>query len=380
LRHPDETKLTYIIINYEGIWRDDDDTGKSVEGLLIKWQPDLVIFDESHRLKSAYSKQSRSAHRISREVDQTLILTGTPITKAPLDAFGQFRVVDEKIFGTGDSRSDWGRFKKKYGIWGGFGKFQLKGYRHLDELIAKVRKWSYRVRKKDCFDLPPKVYLDIPVTLSPKAEALYRQMAKEMIIEIEETHATATIVLTKLLRLSQITSGFVKDVEGKIRVFDDGKLRACMDLISDLVIEEGHKAVIFVRFIADLERLEAALTKQKVGYRILSGSVTGPRRDSNIEEFQNDPNVKVMIAQLQAGSEGIELFAADICIYYSMSYSALHYWQSQDRLHRPGQKGTKVMYYHLVVPRSIDTIVYSVLKQKGKVAKAILHDPHILER
>lgn len=380
MRSPDDNKLTYVIINYEGLWRIDDDSGKGVEGLLVRWQPDLVIFDESHRIKDPHSKQSKSAYRIAREVEQALVLTGTPITKAPLDAFGQFRVVDDKIFGRGDMKSDWKNFRERYGRWGGFNGFKLVGYRHLKELIKKVRKFSYRVKKEQCFDLPPKVWVDVPVEMSDKAWRIYTKMAEEMIAEIEGGYiTTAKIVLTKLLRLSQITSGFAKDEDKIVRIFDDAKLKTCMDLVKDLVIEEGHKVVIFCRFIPDVERVEKQLLKMRVGYRKLDGSVPSKHRDSLYEEFQSDPKVQVFIAQIQAGSEGIELFAADACIYYSMNHSLINYAQSQDRLHRPGaEMHDKITYYRLIVPRTVDVLTYRSLEEKTNIAKLVLHDPLIL--
>jgi SNF2 family DNA or RNA helicase len=370
MRTPADDKLTFVIINYEGIWREST-RGISIEKLLIDWRPDLVIFDESHRLKSSTSKQSRSAYRIAQEIPQRLILTGTPISKSPLDAFGQFRCVNDQIFG-----KNWYQFKNNYGVWGGFGRFQLRGYRNLPELIARVRAWSFRVRTKDCFDLPDKLYPVVPVTLSDKAIKMYREMAKEMIVEIEETHATASIVLVKLLRLSQMTSGFVKDVDGVIREFDDSKLRTCMDLLDDL-LEETPKVFIVCRFVHDIQRLAGELTKKGIKYRILSGSVPGTQRDSFIQEFKADPEIKVFISQIQAGSLGIDLSAANVGIMYSWSYSALDYWQVMARLDN-SDPTRKVAFYHLVVPNSIDSISLQVLKEKGQLAKAVLHNPQIL--
>jgi SNF2 family DNA or RNA helicase len=370
MRAPVDDRITYILINYEGIWRQPD-RGKSIEELLKKWKPDLVVFDESHRIKSPTSKQSKAAFRISQVAGNRLLLTGTPVTKAPLDVFAQFRAVDPEIFGT-----NWSAFKYTYGIWGGFNRYQLKGYRHVVELVDKVRKNSFRVKKQDCLDLPDKLFETVPVQLGEQAMEFYKKMAKEMIIEIEETHSTAAIVLVKLLRLSQITSGFVKDIDGNVRIFDDSKLNTCLDLVQDL-LEEEHKVVIFIRFKADIERLAIALRLKKVRYAILSGSVPVSKRDSLVEEFRNDPSLKVFIAQIQAGSLGIDLTASDTAIFYSLDYNAANYWQAQDRLHRIGQT-RKVTYYHLVVPRTIDQIVLSILKEKGNVAEAIIHRPRRL--
>lgn len=377
VRAPREDRLTFVLINYESIWRELD-RGPGVEALLRKWRPDLIIFDESHRIKSPTAKQSKAAWRIRRETEaECLLLTGTPITKAPLDVFGQFRALDHHIFG-----ENWYQFKFTFGVWIGLHKQQLIRYRNLDELIKKVRHWSFRITKKQCLDLPDKVFQDVPVTLSAREMSLYKQMAEQSIIEIEDklTRMNATvvapIVLTKILRLTQITSGFVKDTEGKIRDIGDSKLRTAMDLLDD-VLEEGHKVVIFVRFIHDIERLAEKLVARKVNYRILSGSVPPRMRDSIMHEFQTDPKVKVFVAQIQTGSEGVELFAADVAIYYSMDNKLLHWLQSQDRLHRPGQT-KNVTYYRMIVPRTVDQLTYTALDHKKKIADIVIHDPYVL--
>lgn len=370
IKSPQPTQ-DWIIINYEGIWRGDG--RNKIEDILERWAPDLVICDEAHRLKSNGAKQSKAAARIGRHARQRLILTGTPITKSPLDVFGEFRFLDDQIFG-----SNWYRFKNHYGVWGGYGHYQLRGYKHLKELITAVRDNTFRIKKAQAIDLPEKVSVTVPVEMGQKATQYYRQMAKQMIIEIEETHATAAIVLVKILRLSQITSGFITDINGDIRIFDDGKLRACLDLLED-ILSAGQKVVIFVRFRKDIERLqEAIVNKFTLAPLILSGSVPMSKRDGIVERFHEDKTSKIFIAQIQAGSLGIDLTPASVAIFYSLDYAYANYVQAQDRLHRIGQT-SKVTYYHLVVPRSIDTLTLSILKEKGNIAEAIVHDPHILK-
>lgn len=360
----------WLIINYEGIWRGNG--RNDIEDLLERWGPDLIICDEAHRLKSPTARQSKAAARLGRAARQRLILTGTPITKSPLDVFGQFRFLDDEVFG-----KNWFKFKNHYGVWGGFGRYQVIGYKHLDDLIKKIRSNTFRIKKEKALDLPEKVFVTVPVQLGQKAMQFYEKMAKEMIIEIEETHATAAIVLVKILRLSQITSGFIKDVEGGIRVFDDSKLKACLDLLEDMIAQD-QKVVIFVRFKSDISRLQESIASRlKTNPLILSGSVPHSKRDSLVQRFQNDAKAKVFIAQIQAGSLGIDLTAASVAIFYSLDYNAANYWQAQDRIHRHGQT-RKVTYYHLVVPRTIDTLTLQILKEKGNIAEAIVHDPEVL--
>ena len=369
LRSPQPSQ-DWLIINYEGTWRGE---GRNrIEDLLEKWGPDLVICDEGHRIKSPTAKQSKTAARIGSYASQRLILTGTPITKSPLDVFGQFRFLDPHLFG-----SNWYRFKNRYGVWGGFGRYQLKGYKNLNELVTTVRENTFRIKKEKALDLPEKVSVTVPVQLGQKAVELYKKMAKEMIVEIEETHATAAIVLTKILRLSQITSGFITDIDGAVRVFDNGKLTVCIDLLEDMLAQD-KKVVVFCRFVKDIERLQEAIQdKLKVTPLILSGSVPMSQRDGLVQRFQNDKKEKIFIAQIQAGSLGIDLTAASVAIFYSLDYGYANYIQAKDRIHRHGQT-QKVTYYHLVVPNTIDSLTLTILKQKGNLAHSIIHDPKIL--
>jgi SNF2 family DNA or RNA helicase len=362
--------IDWLIINYEGIWRETSEDG--LQDQLISWLPDLVIADESHRLKSPTSRQSKAAWQIARHARSRLILTGSPITKGPLDLFGQFRFLGSEIVG-----ENWYKFRNRYAIYGGFGKFQIKGYKNLKELVEKTRKASFRIKKEQCLDLPEKLFLDVPVTLSPEAQQIYRKMAREMIVEIEDTQATAAIVLVKLLRLSQITSGFVKDIEGNLRVFDDSKLASCLDLLED-VLANDEKVVIFCRFRKDISRLAYAIQDRfRKTPLILSGSVPADRRNSIVREFHENLRKKIFIAQIQAGSLGIDLTPASVAVFYSLDYNYANYVQAMDRLHRIGQTRS-VTYYHLIAERSIDRLVLETLRDKGNLAEAIIHDPHVL--
>ena len=365
----DPSRLTFLVINYEGIWRTQ---GKdSMEVLLQEWKPDVSIFDESHRIKRSTTRQSKAAWRIGRASRNRLILTGTPITKNPLDIFGQFRALHPGIFG-----ENWYRFKNHFAIWGGFQRFQVMQYIHLDELTKGVRENSYRVKKAQCLDLPEKVYVTVPVVLPDSIRAQYKELAKEAILELENSTVTAPIVLVKLLRLSQLTSGFLKDTEGHEHIVHDKKLNTCIDLMEDM-LEEDHKIVVFARFLRDINRVSLGCTAHGWPHAILSGSVPQADRDSLLKRFHSDPEQRILIAQIQTGSLGIDLTPADVAIFYSLSYDAAHYWQAQDRLHRIGQD-KKVTYYHLIAERTIDSTVLKVLQRKEDLAKIILENKKLI--
>lgn len=371
--------LDFIIVNYESVWRLlRKPKNKRLDDLLVAWLGEtsgLVIADESHKIKTASSRQSRSLAKLGGTAQMRLALTGTPITKTPLDVYGQFRFVNPVLLNSKDGRHrSWTEFSHYFGRWGGFNMKELIGYQHLDELLDVIHENSYRIRLEDCFDLPKRTFETIPVALSEKGRGIYRQMAKEMIVELSSGKVSiASIVLTKLLRLSQVTSGFLRTEDGTDEEIDRAKLDVCMDLVEDMV-EQDEKVVIFCRFKHDYRMLNEACQKLKLGPVVLSGETPQSARPGIIKRFHTDKATKVFIAQTQAGSLGIDLTAARFSIFYSLDYNWATYAQALDRIYGPKQS-RPVTIYHLVVPRTVDAVVLNVLRTNGDLARAVLHDP-----
>lgn len=377
LRRSPPEYLTWIIINYEAIWRVAKGR-KRIDEYLSDWGPDLIVADESHRIKTAGSRQSRSMARLGKAAKMRLALTGTPITKAPLDAFGQFRFLNPSIFSDDTGPMNWTEFKNHYGVWGGFRGFELKGYRHLDELVAKIRTNSFRMSLEQCFpSLPPRTYIDLPVHMPVDAWTLYRKMRDDMLLELESGQTiTADIVLTKLLFLSEITSGFINEPGGNSVELHTAKTDAALDLIQDM-LDEGEKVVVFCRFKHDYDALFSALDRKGHRYVKFVGGMDSSERQAAITAFNNDPAVDVFVGQTATGALGIDLTAARFIIHYSLSYNWADYVQANERIYGPKQS-RPISIHHLVVPRSIDSVVLNVLQHKGDLARAVLHDPKLL--
>lgn len=378
--------LDFVIVNYESVWRQlRKPKSKRLDDLLCQWLGDdgLVVADESHKIKTPASHQSRSLAKLGAQGRMRLALTGTPITSKMLDVYGQFRFVDDTILNAPDGRHrSWTEWSHYYGRWGGFNMKELVGYQHQDELLATIHAHTFKVKLEDCFDLPPRSIETIPVHLSEKGRGIYRQMAKEMIVELESGKVSvSTIVLTKLLRLSQITSGFLRTEEtpdsppSDVEI-DRSKLDVCMDMVQDMA-EQDEKVVIFCRFKHDYHALEAACQKLRLGPVVLSGETPQSARPSLIKRFKTDPATKVFIAQTQAGSLGIDLTAARFSIFYSLSYDWATYAQALERIYGPKQT-RPVTIYHLVVPRTVDAVVLQALRTKGDLARLVLHEPRKL--
>jgi len=356
---PDPEKLQVAVINYEATWR--------MEEALANWNPDMIICDESQRIKTPGAKQSKAMHRLGKRAKYKLILTGTPVTQGPLDFFSQYRFLDPNIFG-----NSYYAFRARYAIMGGFEKKQVVGYKNLPELIKKTHSIAFRVMKEEALDLPPFTDQVLYCELEQKAMSIYTQLKKESVAELsEEKILTATNVLSRLLRLSQLTGGYLGDGEGGIEHVSKAKMNLLSEAIDDLVISAGKKVIIFARFLPEIAAIRKLLEKKQVDYEWIAGEVKMEERGEAVRRFQEDKNCKVFVAQIQTAGLGITLTAADTAIFYSLDYSFANYDQARARLHRIGQRNA-VTYIHLVAKGTVDEKVLEALKNKRDVATEVV--------
>jgi len=323
---------------------------------------DVLILDESQKVKNF---KSRACYDISMVVPKRYLLTGMPVSQSPLDVFGQYRVLDPTIFGI-----SYYRFRTRYAVLGGFmGKVPIQ-WRRLDELKEKVFSCAVRKTKEECLDLPDKLYQVVHLDLPDEQKHLYNTLKKEFIFEFSGAVVTAPIVLTRLMRFSQITSGFTKSVEGEEIEFEKNpKISYVIDFISDL--DDTSKVVIFCRFRKEIKMLEAAFRLHNISSVTVHGDVRD--RISRIKKFNTDKNIKVFVGQISTAGVGVNLTAASYCIFFSNTYSYADRAQAEARLHRIGQT-SNVTYLDLLMRNSIDTRVHSVLRKKESLAAIITGD------
>lgn len=338
----------------------------------IRGGPTLLVCDEAHKLKNPQSKQSKAAYVLGKRCAFSLVLTGTPITKHPLDLFGEMQVVDDGILG-----SRWGIFKKQYAMWGGYGGYQLIKYLNLKSLRARVDPFIFIAKKEDCLDLPKRTHEVVPVDLR-KSRRTYERMARDSIVEFEDGRVSeAPIVLTRLLRLSQCTGGYLRLDDGAYQQVGEEKQEAFSQLISEFQEQERTKIVVFVRFLNELR--DASYVCAEHGYRVLPfyGKVSPRKRTQRIAEFDETDKPTAFVAQIQAGSLGISLTAASEAIFYSHTYDYAEFAQACDRLHRIGQRRA-VTYYHLLARDTVDEAVWLALKTKRNIAELVMDRPELL--
>ena len=358
IRHMGSAGLAVIVVNYESCWRLETD--------IARWRPDMIVCDESSKIKNPQAKCSKALHRLGKNSEYNLILTGTPITNSPLDFFSQYKFLDEGIFG-----SSFYGFRGKYAILGGYQNHQIVGYKKLAELVQKAHSVAYRIRIDEAVELPEFIDEIRPVVLEKKAQQVYDGIDKDSFAELMSGEVTARNVLTRLLRLSQCTGGFIRDDNnGIVQEISRAKLEALEDIV-DGCMEEGKKVVVFARFVPEIDSIAKMLEKKNIGYSLIKGDVTD--RAEQVQQFQTDPNIKVFIGQLQTTGMGLTLTAGTVAVYYSLDFSYANYEQSRARIRRIGQTKRGV-YIHLVCKDTIDEKVMAALKQKADVSKLLVDD------
>ena len=324
----------------------------------------MLVVDESSRIKTPGAKRTKVITKFAKDVKYKRIMTGTPVTKGPEDVYSQFKFLDPFILGYDSYYS----FRARYCVMGGYENRQIVSYNNVDELTNSIEGHSFRVLKKDCLDLPDKIYQRHPVELSKKQRKLYDQLRKDFVTELEGEHLSAPEAITRLLRMQQIICGWFPTEEGGMEIDEKNtRLTALIDLLPDIEC----KVIIWARFKRDIKAIGVALGDKAVSYY---GEVSNDDREIAVDRFQNDPKVRYFIGQPQSGGIGLTLTAAECAIYYSNSFDLETRMQSEDRCHRIGTKNN-VTYIDFESPKTIDTKIINALREKKNLADTITKDP-----
>ena len=358
--------LKVAVINYESTWRE------GIFERLMAYDADLIIADESQRIKTHDADQSKALHKLGDRARYKMILSGTPVQNDAIDIFSQYRFLDPTVFGL-----NFYPFRSRYAVMGGFNRKKIVGYRDLDQLIKKEHSIAYRVTKEEAIDLPEQTFENRYITLNRKERGLYDQLRRSSVAELEGGGTiTTTTVLTRLLRLQQFTGGFlVEDDADRPQLVSRGKLNALADILQDYVVDGRKKLVIFARFIPEVMEIiklsESILGKTHKKTVAIYGEIKKESRGDIVRQFQEDPDTMVFVGQIDTAGTGITLTAADTCVYYSVNFNYATYSQSLSRIHRIGQRN-RCTYIHLVTEKTVDDMILSALAKKEDLAKTVV--------
>lgn len=357
--------LKVAVINYESTWRPE------ILEKLKEFDADMVIADESQRIKTYDAAQSKAMHELGDQARYKLILSGTPVQTAAIDIWSQYRFLDKSVFG-----DNFFKFRGRYAIMGGYGNKKIVGYKDLEGLIKKEHSIAFRVTKDEALDLPEQTFETRKIQFSQKEKNLYERIKKDSYAELDGGgHITATTVLTRLLRLQQLAGGFlVQDDAQKPQLVSRAKLDALADIIEDYVIGSGKKLVIFARFIAEVKaimELAGKVLPKELKQVAIYGDIKKEDRGDIVKQFQEDPKTVLFIGQIDTAGTGITLTAADTCVYYSKNFNYATYSQSLSRIHRIGQRNC-CTYIDLEIEGTIDELISKALSRKEDMAKTVV--------
>jgi SNF2 family DNA or RNA helicase len=359
-----QTPLKIFLINPEGIL--------SIEKELENLDFDLVIVDESPLMKSRTAKRSKIIKKLFQNVKFKLILSGNPIPKGGHEIFSQYEFVEPGIFGTAYTK-----FIDKY--------FKIDFFKNVcgmqenmrEEFDKKFHEIAFVKRKDECLDLPEKIYQPVIIEMGKRQKELYKQMEKEAIVAYNDLTCSATVVLAKFTRLSQIAGGFIswKDDFGNetIEVFDENtKVKQLISSIEELPNDE--QIVIWARFVPEINLISEALTKAGISNVKFYG---GNRKTRDEEKARfSEGSARAFIGNPAAGGKGInDLVGANYSAYYSNSDSADDRQQSEDRTNRSGSKGNEnyhSVYIDLIMKDTIDLRHLETLRSNKNFSDAIL--------
>lgn len=344
------SKLTVLVVNFDLAWRRAE--------IIQRFDPHMVVVDESHRIKKPSARRSRYIRRLNR-VPYRAILTGTPTPKSYLDIYGQWVFLNPKRFGTRIED-----FKDRYIRFGGYMGYQIKGYRHFPELKRKMEADAEVVLRKDVMDVPKELHQRIPVELEPAAWEQYYKMAYELFLELQGGDTSdAKNVAVKMLRLQQITGGWIKSDEGNLHQISKAKIVTLEDRLEDMW-DATEPVVVFARFKPELDAITDIGTRHKVPTYVVRGGIGRAERDQARRAFQASKGRALFVGQIQASGLGIPLHRSHEVVFYSVTLAYDDYKQALDRVQGSGQESDEVRYQTLVAAGTVDLDIYANLKRK----------------
>ena len=351
-----KSDLQIVVTNYETMWR--------MEPELQRFHAGLIIADEGHRLKDGTSRQSKAMHRLGDRSDYRLLLTGTAISNKELDIYSEYRFAAPQVFG-----KSFYVFRGRYFNMGGYGGYvPVFKKEMLDDFLKKLHSVAFRVRKDECLDLPAITEEIRTIDLEPNAAKLYAQIEAESYAELRNSEVTVFNVLTRILRLSQITGGHLTDDDKASHSVSTAKLDALSDII-DSMQAEGRKLVVMARFVPELDDIETLIQKKKIGYSCVRGGVKD--RAEEVRRFQEDDECCIFLGQIQAAGMGLTLTAASTMVFFSLDYNMANFDQAKARIHRVSQT-ENCHYIYLCCRNTIDRKVLRSLREKVDLAKTIV--------
>ena len=347
------TDADFVIINYD-IIKNFHDPKKKDDSEILKANFDLVIVDEAHYIKNGQAQRTKLINDLVKTVDRLWLLTGTPMTSRPMDYFNLLSLVDSPV-----SRN-WMAYAIRYcqGYQfnvGGRKIWNITGASNLEELRERTAGTILRRLKENVLDLPDKIIT--PVYLRLKSKNYEEVMGEyyDWYDKNPDESKSLTVQFSKLTKVRQIIA--------------DEKISQTIE-IAENIIEQDKKVIIFCNFTDSLNKIIEHFGKSAVK---LDGSMSKPERQRSVDEFQDNPKVKVFVGNIKAAGVGITLTSAEAVIMNDLSFLPSDHAQAEDRAYRYGQKNNVLVYYP-IFENTIEGVIYDILNNKKQVIATVMGD------
>jgi len=362
-----ETALHILVMNVEAF---STEKGIKFASKFLNSHKVLMAIDESTTIKTPTAKRTKNIIGLGRFAKYKRIMTGSPVTKNPLDLYTQCEFLDPYLL----DHASYYSFRNRYAV---MKSMHVRGrtiqvvhaFQNLAELSEKLQGFSYRVLKEDCLDLPPKNFTKRHIVLTSEQKKVYEQMKKEAIATLNGKVTSTMTVLTQLMRLQQITCGHFTADDGSVQLVDNNRIKELMSVLEET---EG-KAIIWANYQKDIVSIIDSISKEYGPGSVVDyyGLTPQEERQKNIKRFQNNKECRFIVGTPQTGGYGITLTQANTVIYYSNGYDLEKRLQSEDRAHRIGQTKS-VTYVDIICEDTVDEKIQKALRKKINIASEVL--------
>jgi len=359
--------LHILIMNVEAL---STEKGFVFANKFLSCHETMMAIDESTTIKTPSAKRTKNILSLTKETKYRRIMTGSPVTKNPLDLFSQCEFLSPWLLDFTSYYSFRNRYAQMKTLNMHGRQIQIvNGFKNLGELSDKLKDFSYRVLKEDCLDLPDKIFIKRQISLSKEQRKLYDQMKQEALAILNGKQSTTVNTLTQLMRLHQITCGHFTDDNGQIQAIENNRIKELLSIIEDM----DGKAIIWAHYQYDIKNIIKEIEKIYGPGSVVDyyGLTLKEDRQPNIKKFQDDPKCRFFVGTPATGGYGITLTAANTVIYYSNGYDLEKRLQSEDRAHRIGQK-KPVTYVDINAEDTVDEKIVKALRKKIDIASEVL--------
>ena len=369
IKDPKDLTLDIFLMNIEALHTP---KGSRFAERFLNGHRAMIVIDESTTIKNPKAIRTKNALKLSTLAKYRRILTGSPVTRDPIDLFSQCEFLDPAILGHASYYS----FKNRYTVQvrtnvGTHVFNKVVGYKNLGELSTLLDPYSYRVLKEDCLDLPEKIYTKRQVDLMPEQKKAYKEMKEYALTLFEDGSVlTASTVMTQLLRLHQISCGHLITESGETKVFKNNRITELMDILEEV----DGKVIIWANYRQDIRTIYDTISKKYGADTVATyyGDTPDEERQGIVQNFQGTKSpLRYFVGNQQTAGYGLTLTAASTVVYYSNNYDLEKRIQSEDRAHRIGQK-SNVTYIDLIAEKTVDERIVKALRNKINIASTVL--------